>query len=160
LDAAQREKGALQWEQDTSVQVATEWALEVQEGQQVALEGGLLQVELEAVGQREDWLAILHFVANKLSLVRLGVGAPSSPGWCLRSTGIDPRWVDINVHVLLSGASAGDGKNGEVAGGALAVQRGGPRVVVGGGDGHRGGLARVGRGSNGGAGLNRDQFGD
>ncbi|KAG5331700.1 hypothetical protein C0989_007414 [Termitomyces sp. Mn162] len=74
LDAAQRKKEVLQREWDTLVQVATEWALEVRglwerltqwevqpvevvEGWQVASEGGSLQAELEAVGQREDWLA-------------------------------------------------------------------------------------------------------
>ncbi|KAG5335160.1 hypothetical protein C0989_002070 [Termitomyces sp. Mn162] len=71
LDMAQREKEALQWEWDTSVQVAMEWALEVHglqehlaqreiqpmevaEEQQVASEGGSLRAELEAAGQRED----------------------------------------------------------------------------------------------------------
>ncbi|KAG5725017.1 hypothetical protein E4T56_gene12513 [Termitomyces sp. T112] len=74
----------------------------------------------------------------------LSAGAPSSPGWCLCGTGVNPRWVDADVCGSPSGASAGDGKNGEVAGRALVAQCGGPRVVVGGGSGCGGGLARVG----------------
>ncbi|KAG5348849.1 hypothetical protein C0989_007756, partial [Termitomyces sp. Mn162] len=71
---AQREKGVLQWEWDTLVQVVMEQALEVWglwehlmqqevqpmevvEGWQVALESGLLWAELEAAEWREDWLA-------------------------------------------------------------------------------------------------------
>ncbi|KAG5734187.1 hypothetical protein E4T56_gene1243 [Termitomyces sp. T112] len=86
----------------------------------------------------------------------LSAGAPSSPGRCLCSTGIDPRWVDTDVHGSPSGALAGDGKDGEVAGRVSVAQHGGPRVMVGGGSGREGGLAGVGRGSSDGVGPNGD----
>ncbi|KAG5732035.1 hypothetical protein E4T56_gene18234 [Termitomyces sp. T112] len=86
----------------------------------------------------------------------LGVGALSSPGQCLHGTGVDPRWVDADVHESPSRASAGDGEDGEVASRASAAQHGGPRVMVGGGGGCGGGLAGVGGGSSGGVSPNGD----
>ncbi|KAG5350663.1 hypothetical protein C0989_009902 [Termitomyces sp. Mn162] len=96
LDVAQREKEALQRKWDTSVQVAMERALEVQslqeclmqrevrpvevaEGWQVALEGGALWAELEAVGWREDWLA-REAVSGHVGVLHKYL--PSSPFCC------------------------------------------------------------------------------
>ncbi|KAG5728581.1 hypothetical protein E4T56_gene19598 [Termitomyces sp. T112] len=130
--------------------------MEVAEGWQVALEGGSLQVELEAAGQREDWLVREAASGCVGVLFRRGAGAPSSPRQCLYGTSIDPRQVDTDVRGSPSGASAGDGEDGEVAGGASAAQHGGPGVIVGSGGGCGGGLARVGRGSSSSAGPNVD----
>ncbi|KAG5346458.1 hypothetical protein C0989_000754, partial [Termitomyces sp. Mn162] len=64
--------------------------------------------------------------------------------------------VSADVHGSPFGVSAGDGKDGEVAGGALTAQRSSSKVMVGGGGGRGGGLAGVGRGSSSGAGPNGD----
>ncbi|KAG5332711.1 hypothetical protein C0989_006581 [Termitomyces sp. Mn162] len=73
-DVAWAEKEALEWAWNTSVRVVLEQVLEVRglqehlmqwevqpmeeaEEQEMVLEGGLLQAELEAARQREDWLA-------------------------------------------------------------------------------------------------------
>ncbi|KAG5732306.1 hypothetical protein E4T56_gene11433 [Termitomyces sp. T112] len=88
--------------------------LEEAEEQEMALEGGSLQAELEVVRWREDWLA------NKAAS-ELGVGALGSLGQCLCSICVNPRWVGTDAHESAPGVAAGDGKGGEVAGGALAV---------------------------------------
>ncbi|KAG5332143.1 hypothetical protein C0989_007144 [Termitomyces sp. Mn162] len=120
------------------------------EGRGRVLEGDALWAELEAVRWREDWLAneaasghvgILHelspvppFITDgSFSGVRLGAGASGPLGWCLCGICIDSGWVDAGVRGSASGVAAGDGTIGEVAGGALATQCGGPGVVVGGG---------------------------
>ncbi|KAG5726583.1 hypothetical protein E4T56_gene4647 [Termitomyces sp. T112] len=63
----------------------------------------------------------------------LGVGASGPLGWCLRGVHVDSGRVGAGVCGSASGVTAGDGMVGEVAGGALATQCGGPRVMVGGG---------------------------
>ncbi|KNZ77424.1 hypothetical protein J132_05439 [Termitomyces sp. J132] len=114
------------------------------------LEGDVLWAELEAARRREDWLAneaalghagILHelspvppFVTDgSFSGIRLGAGASGPLGRCLCGVCVDSGWVDAGVHGSASRVAAGDGTIGEVAGRALAMQCGGPRVVVGGG---------------------------
>ncbi|KAG5724271.1 hypothetical protein E4T56_gene15916 [Termitomyces sp. T112] len=94
---------------------------EVVEGQQVASEGGSLWAELEAAGWRKDWLASKAALGHAGVLCKLSAEALSSPGWCLGGTGIDLRQADADVCGSPSGASAGDGEDGEVAGGALAA---------------------------------------
>ncbi|KAG5333143.1 hypothetical protein C0989_006226 [Termitomyces sp. Mn162] len=120
------------------------------EGQGRVLEGDALWAELEAARRREDWLAneaalghagILHelppiplfIIDGSFSGFRLGVGASGPLGRCLCSIHVDSGRVDAGVHSSASGVAAGDGAIGEVAGGALATQCGGPRVMVGGG---------------------------
>ncbi|KAG5348987.1 hypothetical protein C0989_006683 [Termitomyces sp. Mn162] len=120
------------------------------EGRGQVLEGDTLWVELEVARRREDWLAnkaalghvgILHelppippFVTNgSFSGFRLGAGASGPLGRCLCGICIDSGRVDAGVRGSASGVAAGDGAIGEVVGGALAMQCGGPGVVVGGG---------------------------
>ncbi|KAG5348674.1 hypothetical protein C0989_009026 [Termitomyces sp. Mn162] len=113
-------------------------------------EGDALWAELEVARRREDWLAneatsgrveILHelspvppFVTDSsFSGFRLGAGASGPLGRCLHGIRIDSGWVDAGVCSSASGVAAGDGATGEVVGGALATQCGGPGVMVGGG---------------------------
>ncbi|KAG5349315.1 hypothetical protein C0989_004700 [Termitomyces sp. Mn162] len=120
------------------------------EGRGQVLEGDALWAELEAARRREDWLAneaasgrtgILHelppvplfIVDGSFSGFRLGAGALGPLGRCLRSICVDSGRVDAGVRGSASGVAAGDGTIGEVVGGALATQCGGPRVMVGGG---------------------------
>ncbi|KAG5330597.1 hypothetical protein C0989_008813 [Termitomyces sp. Mn162] len=120
------------------------------EGQERVPGGDVLWAELEAARQREDWLAneaasgrvgILRELSSiplfatdgSFSGVRLGAGASGPLGWCLRGVCVDSGWVDAGVRGSAPGVAAGDGAIGEVAGGALATQCGGPGVVVGGG---------------------------
>ncbi|KAG5350094.1 hypothetical protein C0989_000199 [Termitomyces sp. Mn162] len=128
-DIVWAEKEALEQAWNTSVQVAPEqvpevqglqerltqwevWPIEEAEEQEMALEGGLLWAELEVARWREDWLA------NEAAS-GLGAGALGSFGWCLHSVCVDPRWVGADARGSASGVAAGDGKGGEVAGGAL-----------------------------------------
>ncbi|KAG5715960.1 hypothetical protein E4T56_gene20141 [Termitomyces sp. T112] len=120
------------------------------EGQGQVLEGDALWAELEAARQREDWLAnkaalgrmgilcelspIPPFVTDSsFSGFTLGAGALGPLGRCLHGVCVDSGRVDAGVHGSAPGVAAGDGAIGEVAGGALAMQCGGPGVVVGGG---------------------------
>ncbi|KNZ73731.1 hypothetical protein J132_10216 [Termitomyces sp. J132] len=142
-DAVQTEKEAMEQERNTLVRMATERALEVQglqerlmqmegqptgevEGRGRVPGGDALWAELEAVRRREDWLA------NKAAL-GLGAGALGPPGRCLRGVHVDSGCIDAGVRGSAPRVAAGDGAIGEVAGGASAMQCGGPRVVVGGG---------------------------
>ncbi|KAG5725351.1 hypothetical protein E4T56_gene6753 [Termitomyces sp. T112] len=132
-------------------------------------EGDALWVELEAARWREDWLAneatsghtgILRELSpvppfaidGSFSGFRLGAGALGPLGRCLRGVRVDSGQVDAGVRSPASGVAAGDGAIGEVVGGALAMQCGGPGVVVGGGGRRGGGIAEVGRDPSGGVG--------
>ncbi|KAG5733975.1 hypothetical protein E4T56_gene7433 [Termitomyces sp. T112] len=150
-DVAWTEKEAMEQERNTSVHVAMEQALEVRglrehltqmegqptgeaEGQGRAPEGDVLWVELEVARWREDWLAN-EAASERAGILRfrLGAGASGPPGRCLRGICVDSGRVDAGVCGSASGVAAGDGAIGEVVGGALATQCGGPGVVVGGG---------------------------
>ncbi|KNZ75546.1 hypothetical protein J132_02486 [Termitomyces sp. J132] len=117
------------------------------EGRGRVLGGDALWAELEAARWREDWLA------NKAASGRVGILRWVQEHWVLldgASTAfvsiqdelmqgsavqfhVDSGRVDAGVHGSAPGVAAGDGAIGEVAGGALATQCGGPGVVVGGG---------------------------
>ncbi|KAG5731221.1 hypothetical protein E4T56_gene14487 [Termitomyces sp. T112] len=146
-DVARMEKEVMERERNTSMEGQP---MGEAEGQGRVLEGDALWAELEAARQREDWLAneaasghvgILHelspvplFITDgSFSGFRLGVGASGPLGQCLCGVRINSGWVDAGVCGSASGVTAGDGAVGEVAGGALAMQCGGPGVVVGGG---------------------------
>ncbi|KAG5735338.1 hypothetical protein E4T56_gene11051 [Termitomyces sp. T112] len=115
-------------------------------------DGGAAHGRSGGVGARwrEDWLAneaalghtgilrelppVPPFITDgSFSGFRLGAGALGPLGQCLRSVHVNSGRVDAGVRSSASRVAAGDSAIGEVVGGALVTQCGGPGVMVGGG---------------------------